>query len=72
MKSTTYIIKTLGAAAALLLGACNYLDVAPARKATLEDAMKDKMAVENWIYGCYSADGRQRKLLGYTERPTVV
>lgn len=57
MKSTTYIIKTLGAAAALLLGACNYLDVAPARKATLEDAMKDKMAVENWIYGCYSAVG---------------
>lgn len=39
------------------LTSCNFLDVAPAKKATLKDAMKDKNAVENWIYGCYHSVG---------------
>lgn len=39
------------AASALLLASCEFLDVVPAKRADFEDAMKNKYAVENWIYG---------------------
>ena len=39
------------AASALLLAGCEFLDVVPAKRADFEDAMKNKDAVENWIYG---------------------
>ena len=39
------------AASALFLAGCEFLDVVPAKRADFEDAMKNKDAVENWIYG---------------------
>ena len=39
------------AASALLLASCEFLDVVPAKRADFEDAMKNKDAVESWIYG---------------------
>ena len=53
------IIKSIFAATALLTGfsACDYLDVAPAKQPTFEDAMKDKAHVEGWIYSCYKTVG---------------
>lgn len=39
--------------AALVCASCNFLDVAPAKRADLSDAMKNKSAVENWVYGNY-------------------
>ncbi|MDE5637689.1 MAG: hypothetical protein K2I43_06725, partial [Alistipes sp.] len=53
------IIKSILAATALLTGvsACDYLDVAPAKQPTFEDAMKDKAHVEGWIYSCYKTVG---------------
>lgn len=44
-------------AALALLSGCDYLDVAPAKQATFEDAMKDKAHVEGWIYSCYKTVG---------------
>ena len=36
-------IKTIAlAASVMMLGACDFLDVAPAKRASLEDAMRDK------------------------------
>ena len=39
------------AASALLLASCEFLDVVPAKRVDFEDAMKNKDAVESWIYG---------------------
>lgn len=48
-------IKTIAlAASAMTLAACNFLDVAPAKRASLEDAMRDKASTEAWLRGCYS------------------
>lgn len=44
-------------AALTLLAGCDYLDVAPAKQPTFEDAMKDKAHVEGWIYSCYRTVG---------------
>lgn len=38
---------------ALACASCNFLDVAPAKRADLSDAMKNKSAVENWVFGNY-------------------
>ena len=43
----------LASFAALACTSCNFLDVAPAKRADLTDAMKNKSAVENWVYGNY-------------------
>ncbi|MDD7456225.1 MAG: RagB/SusD family nutrient uptake outer membrane protein [Bacteroidales bacterium] len=37
-----------------LCASCDFLDVAPAKRATMEDAMKSKESVESWLGGCYS------------------
>lgn len=39
--------------ASVALSSCNYLDVAPPKRETLDDAMKDKAAVLNWLTSCY-------------------
>ena len=41
----------------LALTSCDWLDVAPAKQATFDDAMKDKAHVEAWIYSCYKTVG---------------
>ncbi len=33
---------------------CNFLEVAPAKRASLDDAMKSKASTESWLGGCYS------------------
>lgn len=38
---------------ALLLTSCDYLDVAPEKRATLNDALKTKEDVDNWVQSCY-------------------
>ena len=43
----------LASFAALTCVSCDFLDVAPAKRADLSDAMKNKSAVENWVYGNY-------------------
>lgn len=57
MKTIKNIKTICGVVLLLTLSACDFLNVAPARKASLVDAMKDKTAVENWIYGCYHSVG---------------
>lgn len=42
------------AASAMMLASCDFLDVAPAQRATLNDAMKNKQSTESWMYGCFS------------------
>ena len=44
----------MGVVVSVLLASCNFLDVAPAKRATLNDAMKNKASTEAWLYGCYS------------------
>lgn len=39
------------AASALMLASCDFLDVAPAQRATMNDAMKNKASTESWLYG---------------------
>ena len=53
------IHKFILAAGTTLLGftSCDWLDVAPAKQATFEDALKDKRSVEAWCYGCYAPIG---------------
>ena len=41
----------------LLVSSCDYLDVAPPKRQTLTDAMKDKQAVLNWLTSCYWSVG---------------
>lgn len=43
----------LASLAVLACTSCNFLDVAPAKRADLSDAMKNKSAVENWAFGNY-------------------
>lgn len=48
-------IKTIALAASVAtLASCDFLDVAPAKRATLEDAFRDKANCESWMRGCYS------------------
>ena len=48
-------IKTIALAASVAtLASCDFLDVAPAKRASLEDAMRDKASTEAWLRGCYS------------------
>ena len=49
----TYFRIVIVAVAAVLIASCNFLDVAPAQRATLKDAMKNKASTESWLYGCY-------------------
>ena len=42
----------------ILLASCNYLDVAPVKRAGFDDAMKDKDAVVNWLQSCYEMVGK--------------
>ena len=39
------------AASALMLASCDFLDVAPAQRATMNDALKNKASTESWVYG---------------------
>ena len=39
------------AASALMLASCDFLDVAPAQRATMNDALKNKANTESWVYG---------------------
>ena len=41
------------AVAAFTLVSCNFLDVAPAERATFKDAMKTQASTEGWLYGCF-------------------
>ena len=43
----------LASLAVLACTSCNFFDVAPAKRADLSDAMKNKSAVENWAFGNY-------------------
>lgn len=48
-------IKTFALAASVVtLASCDFLDVAPAKRASLEDAFRDKASTEAWMRGCYS------------------
>ena len=48
-------IKTIALAASVAtLASCDFLDVAPAKRASFEDAMRDKASTEAWLRGCYS------------------
>lgn len=48
-------IKTIALAASVAtLASCDFLDVAPAKRASLEDAMRDKASTQAWLRGCYS------------------
>ncbi len=40
-----------------LLGSCDYLDVAPEKRATLDDAMKNKKEALNWLQSLYMVVG---------------
>lgn len=53
----TYKFLLATAASLMAFSACDYLDVAPAKQPTFEDAMKDKAHVEGWIYSCYKTVG---------------
>lgn len=43
------------AVAAFTLVSCNFLDVAPAERATFKDAMKTQASTEGWLYGCFNS-----------------
>ncbi|MCI5717126.1 MAG: RagB/SusD family nutrient uptake outer membrane protein [Alistipes sp.] len=48
-------IKTIALAASVAtLASCDFLDVAPAKRASLDDAFRDKASTEAWMRGCYS------------------
>lgn len=54
MKSNKIYFNIIAAAAAAMSAiSCNFLDVAPAKKADLSDAMKNKSMTEQWLYGNY-------------------
>lgn len=38
---------------AMLLASCDYLDVAPEKRATLDDAIKTKADADDWVQSCY-------------------
>lgn len=44
-------------AAAMLLSSCDYLNVAPEKRQTLNDALKTKEDADGWVQSCYSAVG---------------
>lgn len=43
-----------GASMAATLAGCNFLDVAPTEKATIDDAFQNKDSAKNSLYACYS------------------
>ena len=43
------------AVAAFTLVSCDFLDVAPAERATFKDAMKTQASTEGWLYGCFNS-----------------
>lgn len=45
------------AAAAAMLSSCDYLNVAPEKRATLNDAVKTKADADAWMQSCYCAVG---------------
>ena len=48
-------IKTFALAASVVtLASCDFLDVAPAKRASLDDAFRDMASTEAWMRGCYS------------------
>lgn len=51
------------AASALMLASCDFLDVAPAQRATLNDAMKNKASTEGWVYGVFSEAASQNPVI---------
>ncbi len=49
MKAQYYLLTAL----CFFLTGCNYLDLEPERKGTLQEVFEDRTSAENFLYGCY-------------------